>query len=290
MHDLLAAGRFEVTRGDVTWVVDRARLVDVRVAGSTAGALPAAAARPAGSRAPAAARAGRRGPHAAPATALTAPDCVGAPWSASTASRSVDGTVAVAAGMATPRRDSASAGSHSRATDGPLPDSQPHQAPASSPLARAVRDDGEAANRSVLVQPIGGRPLQGVDVAGGKRGDQQCGAADVEHGVARATPSRSAPPGSAASRWRSPAPTRRLRARTRAAPARRVRPPSPRSRRGATRRRCRRAPRARSPAPARPVAAASRASASVERWAAAATQPADAHRPAEAEAPAHRDR
>ena len=28
--------------GDVTWVVDRARLVDVRVAGSTAGALPAA--------------------------------------------------------------------------------------------------------------------------------------------------------------------------------------------------------------------------------------------------------
>ncbi len=35
-------GRFETTRGDVTWVVDHARLVDVRVAGSTAGALPAA--------------------------------------------------------------------------------------------------------------------------------------------------------------------------------------------------------------------------------------------------------
>jgi len=43
MNDLLRQGRFEVTRGDVTWVVDRARLVDVRVAGSTAGALPAAA-------------------------------------------------------------------------------------------------------------------------------------------------------------------------------------------------------------------------------------------------------
>ncbi|MET0143484.1 MAG: DEDD exonuclease domain-containing protein [Ilumatobacteraceae bacterium] len=42
MSSLLAAGRFEVRRGDVTWVVDRARLVDVRVAGSTAGALPAA--------------------------------------------------------------------------------------------------------------------------------------------------------------------------------------------------------------------------------------------------------
>jgi DNA polymerase-3 subunit epsilon len=41
MDDLLARGRFETTRGDVTWVVDAARLVDVRVAGSTAGALPA---------------------------------------------------------------------------------------------------------------------------------------------------------------------------------------------------------------------------------------------------------
>ena len=39
MADLLARGRFETTRGDVTWVVDHARLVDVRVAGSTAGAL-----------------------------------------------------------------------------------------------------------------------------------------------------------------------------------------------------------------------------------------------------------
>ncbi len=43
MERLLARGRFEATRGDVTWVIDRARLVDVRVAGSTAGALPAAA-------------------------------------------------------------------------------------------------------------------------------------------------------------------------------------------------------------------------------------------------------
>ena len=43
MDELLARGRFETTRGDVTWVVDHARLVDVRVAGSTAGALPAAA-------------------------------------------------------------------------------------------------------------------------------------------------------------------------------------------------------------------------------------------------------
>jgi DNA polymerase-3 subunit epsilon len=42
MEGLLARGRFETTRGDVTWVVDHARLVDVRVAGSTAGALPAA--------------------------------------------------------------------------------------------------------------------------------------------------------------------------------------------------------------------------------------------------------
>ena len=42
MDELLARGRFETTRGDVTWVVDQARLVDVRVAGSTAGALPAA--------------------------------------------------------------------------------------------------------------------------------------------------------------------------------------------------------------------------------------------------------
>ncbi len=41
MDDLLARGTFETTRGDVTWVVDHARLVDVRVAGSTAGALPA---------------------------------------------------------------------------------------------------------------------------------------------------------------------------------------------------------------------------------------------------------
>jgi DNA polymerase-3 subunit epsilon len=41
MNGLLGRGRFEVTQGDVTWIVDRARLVDVRVAGSTAGALPA---------------------------------------------------------------------------------------------------------------------------------------------------------------------------------------------------------------------------------------------------------
>jgi DNA polymerase-3 subunit epsilon len=43
MHDLLDRGRFEVRRGDVTWVVDRARLVDVRVDGTAGGALPAAA-------------------------------------------------------------------------------------------------------------------------------------------------------------------------------------------------------------------------------------------------------
>lgn len=43
MAGLLARGRFETTRGDVTWVIDRARLVDVRIAGSTAGALPAPA-------------------------------------------------------------------------------------------------------------------------------------------------------------------------------------------------------------------------------------------------------
>ena len=41
MEELLSRGRFETSRGDVTWVIDRARLVDVRVAGSTAGALPA---------------------------------------------------------------------------------------------------------------------------------------------------------------------------------------------------------------------------------------------------------
>jgi DNA polymerase-3 subunit epsilon len=43
MGGLLERGRFDVTRGDITWVVDRARLVDVRVAGSAGGALPAAA-------------------------------------------------------------------------------------------------------------------------------------------------------------------------------------------------------------------------------------------------------
>jgi len=41
MNRLLGRGRFEFTDGNVTWIVDRARLVDVRVAGSTAGALPA---------------------------------------------------------------------------------------------------------------------------------------------------------------------------------------------------------------------------------------------------------
>lgn len=41
MERLVARGRFEASRGDITWVVDGARLVDVRVAGSTAGALPA---------------------------------------------------------------------------------------------------------------------------------------------------------------------------------------------------------------------------------------------------------
>ena len=41
MNRLVDRGRFEVTDRDITWIVDRARLVDVRVAGSTAGALPA---------------------------------------------------------------------------------------------------------------------------------------------------------------------------------------------------------------------------------------------------------
>jgi DNA polymerase-3 subunit epsilon len=41
MRDLLARGRFEVSRNGVTWVVDHARLVDVRVSGSAGGALPA---------------------------------------------------------------------------------------------------------------------------------------------------------------------------------------------------------------------------------------------------------
>lgn len=40
MERLLARGRFDVTRGDVTWIIDHARLIDVRVAGSLAGALP----------------------------------------------------------------------------------------------------------------------------------------------------------------------------------------------------------------------------------------------------------
>jgi len=43
MGALLDRGRFDVTRGDITWVVDHARLVDVRVAGSAGGALPAVA-------------------------------------------------------------------------------------------------------------------------------------------------------------------------------------------------------------------------------------------------------
>jgi DNA polymerase-3 subunit epsilon len=42
MGELLARGRFEVSRDGVTWVVDHARLVDVRVTGSAGGALPAA--------------------------------------------------------------------------------------------------------------------------------------------------------------------------------------------------------------------------------------------------------
>ncbi len=41
MGDLLARGRFDVTRDGITWVVDHARLVDVRVSGSAGGALPA---------------------------------------------------------------------------------------------------------------------------------------------------------------------------------------------------------------------------------------------------------
>jgi DNA polymerase-3 subunit epsilon len=42
MEALLARGRFEVSREDVTWIVDHARLVDVRVSGSVTAALPAA--------------------------------------------------------------------------------------------------------------------------------------------------------------------------------------------------------------------------------------------------------
>ncbi|MFV0309637.1 MAG: DEDD exonuclease domain-containing protein [Desertimonas sp.] len=40
MADLAARGRFDVRRGAITWIVDRARLIDVRVAGSAAGAIP----------------------------------------------------------------------------------------------------------------------------------------------------------------------------------------------------------------------------------------------------------
>lgn len=41
LDELLGRGRFDVSRGGVTWVVDHARLVDVRVSGSASGALPA---------------------------------------------------------------------------------------------------------------------------------------------------------------------------------------------------------------------------------------------------------
>lgn len=42
MDELLARGRFDVRREDVTWIVDHARLVDVRIAGSAGGAIPVA--------------------------------------------------------------------------------------------------------------------------------------------------------------------------------------------------------------------------------------------------------
>ena len=62
----------------------------------------------------------------------------------------------------------ASAGSHIRAMDGPLPDSQPHQAPAESPSARATCDGGEGGEPLVLVQPICSRDTERLDVACGE--------------------------------------------------------------------------------------------------------------------------
>src|SRR5829696_5138725 len=56
MADLLARGRFDVTRGELTWVVDHARLVDVRVAGSSRS----------NDRPPLAKGSGRRGPRPRP--------------------------------------------------------------------------------------------------------------------------------------------------------------------------------------------------------------------------------
>lgn len=47
MGDLVRRGRFEVRRGDHTWIVDHGRLIDVRLAGSAAGAIPVAPPEPA---------------------------------------------------------------------------------------------------------------------------------------------------------------------------------------------------------------------------------------------------
>ena len=157
MDDLLARGSFETTRGDVTWVVDRARLVDVRVAGSTAGALPAAPPDPP--------TPGRPLPRTLADEALVLArklpsrrvlTLLASRLSGIDLRRTGDGRAGAgdrqllgvpAGGQRRGERRRRRRGSQSRQTVGPLPDSHPHQAPASSPLARATRAGTAAAKR-----------------------------------------------------------------------------------------------------------------------------------------------
>ena len=78
---------------------------------------------------------------------------------------------------------SASAGGHSAAIVGPEPDSHAHHAPAARAASSAARDGAGGGEPHRLMQPVGDRHPQRVDVAGGEGGHQERRVPDVEHRV-----------------------------------------------------------------------------------------------------------
>ena len=79
--------------------------------------------------------------------------------------------------------DSASARSTNAAADGPDPDSHAANAPGVEHRVDCDAGVAGAGKPAVLVQAVFGRDPHGVDRARRERGDEQRGAADVEHGI-----------------------------------------------------------------------------------------------------------
>ena len=191
MESLLSRGRFEATRGDVTWVIDRARLVDVRVAGSTAGALPAPPPDPPDP--------GRPLPRTLADEALVLArrlshlQVLNVVLPAQREERRLEPDGRAGRGDAEAFGVTVGGeGGGDRLGVGGVAQEGDRRAAARQPAApraggQAVGEGGvrrrEGGEAGVLVQPVGRRHAERLDIAGRQRRHEQRRAPDVEHGV-----------------------------------------------------------------------------------------------------------